>query len=49
MRVIEYQCTEWLWKNVLLTLVASRGVTDLYHEDKTYQWYSSKTRANDLL
>ena len=25
-----YQCTEWLWKIVLLTLAASRGVTDLY-------------------
>ena len=27
---ILYQCTEWLWKIVLLTLAASRGVTDLY-------------------
>ena len=27
---IVYQCTEWLWKIVLLTLAASRGVTDLY-------------------
>ena len=24
------QSTEWLWKIVLLTLAASRGVTDLY-------------------
>ena len=24
-----FQCTEWLWKIVLLTLAASRGVTDL--------------------
>ena len=29
LRVIKYQCTEWLWKMVLLTLAASRGVTDL--------------------
>ena len=29
-RVILYQCTEWLWKIVLLTLAVSRGVTDLY-------------------
>ena len=30
MRAIWYQCTEWLWKIVLLTPVTSRGVTDLY-------------------
>ena len=27
---IQYQCTEWLWKIVLLTLAAYRGFTDLY-------------------
>ena len=41
MRVISYQFTEWLRKIVLLTLAASRGVTDLYHKAKFYdQRYS---------
>ena len=30
MRVIYCQCTEWSLKIILLTLAASRGVTDLY-------------------
>ena len=28
--VLHYQCIEWLWKIVLLALVASRGVTNVY-------------------
>ena len=45
MRVIYYQCTEWLWKIVLLTLAASRGVADLYPSLRI----EHRTRANDFL
>ena len=47
MRVIYYQCTEWLWKIVLLTLAASRGVTDLY--PISFIRIKHRTRANDIL
>ena len=38
------QCTEWLWKFVLLTLAAFRGVTDLYLFIRT----KHRTRANEF-
>ena len=45
MRVIYVvQCTEWSWKLVLLTLAASRGVTDL-----CFTRIKHRTRANGFL